>query len=157
MSEYGVLWTAVGSMGGLTVTTGLYGLGGRNQKLWRRIGAAITLSLTLNVAALLMGSWHWIYAAVAPLLFGALTLPYGGDTAGEKVLKRTVYAGSFVAIGGLIVWFKGEATWMILIPQAVTAGWSIWLGVKNPLPAAAEEVFVCVSLMMWMLAYPFVG
>jgi hypothetical protein len=46
---------------------------------------------------------------------------------------------------------------MVFVPHVGVGMWSIWLGVKNPIEASAEEVFICALLNIGLMMYGFVG
>lgn len=156
MSEYFILYTAVGSLLGLVLSALLYALGGREGKWKRRFIASLILLITNNVAALLMGKWFWELLFTYPLLIGGFSLGYGADTTSQKVLRRTLYAVANVLAGFLYVYKYGGIAWGVFIPHIGIALWSIWLGVKNPIHASAEEVFICVLLNLGFCMYPFI-
>jgi membrane-associated protease RseP (regulator of RpoE activity) len=92
--------------------------------------------------------------AVYPCLVLAFSLGYGGtDDLGTKIFKRAVYAFGVLMAGVVMCLILGS--WFIFIPHFFMGMVSIYLGVKNPLPAAVEEIFVCLSLTAFLVAYPF--
>jgi hypothetical protein len=133
--------------------------GGRSGKYKRRfIGSAIQ-SLGLNILALIGGTWAWQYALSLGPEMGSRSMGYGGDSTGEKIMRRSVFAICSLAVGALLAWgagFNGKAI-TLLICQVIASVISIILGVKNPLPAAVEEVFVCMSLKYINYGYIFIG
>lgn len=154
MDEYRILWTAVGSMLGLVVASALYSLGGRQGKWKRRYVASFVLTMTVIATSLILGTFTWWSLMVYPLLIGTFSLGYGSESFIVKVLKR-----SLVAICGII------ATLPLIIPgmrlailplQVVMVPLYVWLGVRNPIPAAAEEVFICIVLNLGLVILPFV-
>lgn len=133
--------------------------GGRSGKYKRRfIGSAIQ-TVGLNAIALVLGTWVWQYLASVVAEVASRCLGYGGSTTSEKLLRRTVFALGSLGVGVILAWglsFSGKAI-TLLICQAVASIVSIILGVKNPLPAAVEEVFVCISLKYINYGYVFVA
>ena len=74
----------------------------------------------------------------------------------KKVIRRSIYAVG-VCGAGLIycLTFNGNA-WLIF-PLHIGVGiWSVWLGVKNPLHAKAEEFFISMLLNIGLIMYPFI-
>lgn len=77
----------------------------------------------------------------------------------QKIMRRSVFAAGSLGAGAILAWgagFNSKAVWL-LIAQAVASVVSIILGIKNPLPAAVEEVFVCISLKYINYGYLFIG
>ena len=77
----------------------------------------------------------------------------------QKVMRRAVFAAGSLAAGAILAWgvgFTGKAI-ILLICQVIASIVSIILGVKNPLPAAVEETFVCLSLKYINYGYLFIG
>ena len=133
--------------------------GGRSGKWKRRfLGAGIQV-IGINGLALIVGTWVWQFAASIVGEVASRCMGYGGDTTGEKLVRRTVFALGSLAAGACLAWgleFSGAAV-TLLICQAVASVVSIILGLKNPLPAAVEEVFVCLSLKYINYGYLFVA
>jgi hypothetical protein len=135
--------------------------GGREDtsKGWRRYIGAIVQTIGLNGIALIVGTWVWQYAASMIGEFISRSLGYGGDTTGEKIMRRTVFALGSLGAGAVLAWglgFSGKAL-TVLVCQAVASVVSIILGIYNPVPAAVEETFVCMSLKYCNYLYIFVA
>jgi len=132
--------------------------GGRSGKWKRRfLGAGIQV-VGVNILALITGTWVWQFALALGPEIGSRSLGYGGDTATEKLIQRTVFACGSLAAGAILAWgtgFGGKAI-TLLICQGIASIVSIVLGMKNPLPAAVEEVFVCLSLKYINYGYIFI-
>lgn len=132
--------------------------GGRQGKWKRRFVGAGLQTLGINILALISGTWAWQFILAMGPEIGSRSMGYGGDTTGEKIMRRSVFAAGSLAAGAILAWgagFNGKAVWL-LIAQAVASVVSIILGIKNPLPAAVEEVFVCISLKYINYGYLFV-
>ena len=99
MNEYTILWTAFGSMIGLSLACLLYSLGGREGKWKRRFIASLILSITLNLAALVMGRFSFWLFLTFPALIAGFSMGYGADTLGAKLIRRGIYALSVIASG----------------------------------------------------------
>lgn len=155
MSEYLIGYAAAGSIGGLALTCLLYMLGGRSGKWRRRYIASLIQAVNSNICAAIMGVWSPWILLVYPLAIAQTSLGYGADSMGGKVLRRALCAAASLTIGALFVWIYGGMAWAVLAANIGVAAWSVWLGVKNPLYAAAEEVFVCALLFLMTCAYPF--
>jgi len=155
MSEYVIGWTAVGSLLGLTVACAFYMLGGRHDKWQRRYLGSLALMATVNISAYVMGVWSsWLLVIFPCLVFG-FSLGYGAESVRERIIRRTIYALGCCLAGLQCCFVLGGNAWLVLVPHLGTALWSIYLGTKNPLYAAAEEVFVCASLNLGLCMYPF--
>ena len=132
--------------------------GGRSGKWKRRyLGAAIQ-TLGINILSLIIGTWVWQFILALGPEIGSRTMGYGGDTQGEKIMRRTVFAVGSLTVGVILAWgldFNGK-TITLLICQAIASVVSIILGIRNPLPAAVEEVFVCLSLKYINYGYLFI-
>jgi hypothetical protein len=132
-----------------------YMLGGRDGKWKRRFIGSLICSSAIWLEALLLGVFHWIQLLVYPLLAICFSLGYGSDIPLIKVVKRTIVVVTSLLTGVLFCLTVGHTAWLILPIQAVVAAVTIWLGVKNPVPAAAEEYFICLLLTICNLLYPF--
>ena len=159
MNEYTIGWQA--SISGLGAVAGatLYWIGGRNNKIIRRLLGALVLSLTLNGICLWRGMWNPFFLIPFPLLFGGFSLGYGdkGVTKSyHKVIKRTSYALACCVSGLVFCFVLGGNAWLVLVPHVGIALWSVFLGFKNPIDAAAEEFFICMILNIGLMMYPFI-
>jgi len=126
-------------------------------KWLRRFIGSLVLATGANVIALWIACWRWEMLLVYPALCAGFSMGYGGDDFMEKLLRRTVYAAGVVGAGFVMVWaagWSGNAI-TVLIVQSICGVGSIVLGIKNPLPAAIEEVMVCIVLTLFIPIYPF--
>lgn len=158
MSEYTILYTAVGSMLGMTIACLFYGLGGRSGKWLRRFIGSLILATTVNIATVIMGKWNPWLIAIYPALIIGFSMGYGVNDGNVlfKVIRRTLYALGVLAAGAIFFITMGPKALWILIPHAGIGLWSVYLGTKNPMHAAAEEVFVCALLNIGLCMYPFI-
>ena len=156
MNEYSIGFIFTGSMIGLVIASMLYWIGGRAVKIIRRMGSALTLGLTVNIASFLMKVWNpWLLGIFILLLCG-FAMGYGANTTIQKLIRRSLYAIAVCTSGLVFCLTLGGNAWLIL-PLHIGVGiWSIWLGLKNPLYAPAEEGFICVLLNLGLCAYPFI-
>lgn len=156
MDEYLTLWTAFGSLIGLSLACLLYSLGGRSGKWKRRFIASLILATTVNIASLVMGRFSfWLFLAY-PSLIAGFSMGYGANTLIWKVIRRTIYALGVIASGLIFCLVFGGKAWWVLPVHAGVGLFSIYLGVRNPVYAAAEEVFVCALLNIGLCMYPFI-
>jgi len=155
MNEYLIGYVAVGSIFGLGFMALFYMLGGRKNKWLRRFIAPLFQEVSSNICFWIMGIWNAWLLVVYVLVALGLSFGYGGDTWGKKVIRRTIYCIANLTVGILFVILYGPTMLWIFIPNVGVAAWSIYLGIRNPIYAAAEEVFVCVLLYLMTNAYPF--
>lgn len=141
------------------IDAGFWMAGGRGKKYLRRYVGSIIQTLGINILALITGTWVWQFLLSLGPEIGSRSLGYGGNSQSEKILRRSIFAAGSLAAGAVLAWgvgFSSKAIWL-LVCQAVASVVSIILGVKNPLPAAVEEVFVCLSLKYMNYGYIFIG
>ena len=156
MNEYTIIWICTGAGIGLVLASMLYALGGRKYKAIRRFGASAVLTATVALSALGMGRFTWWLLLIYPFLTAGFCLGYGGDTLPEKIQRRVVYYTA-VVFSGVIVCFimQGNSWWVLPVHLFLGMG-SVYLGVKNPIHAAAEEFFICMLLNLGLLMYVFI-
>jgi len=159
MSEFKLGTLAAIALGICVVDCFFWMWGGRSGKWKRRFVGAGIQTLGINVIALITGTWAWQFILALGGEFGSRSMGYGGETTGEKIMRRSVFAAGSLAAGAMLAWgagFNSKAI-TLLICQVIASIVSIILGVKNPLPAAVEEVFVCLSLKYINYGYLFIG
>lgn len=158
MNEYNILYTAFGSLIGLSLSCLLYGLSGRSGKWKRRFIGSLILATTVNISSAVMGKWNPWLIAIYPLLTAGFSMGYGVNDGNVmmKVIRRALYAIGILASGGMFFIAFGNSALWILIPHIGIGLWSIYLGVKNPISAAAEEVFICALLNLGLCMYSFI-
>jgi hypothetical protein len=158
MSEFNLGTLAVIALGICVIDCFLWMWGGRHGTWKRRYIGSILQTLGINIISILYGTWAWQFVLALGPEVGSRSLGYGGDTTGEKVMRRSIFAAGSLAVGAILAWGVGfnSKTVTLLICQAVASIISIILGVKNPLPAAVEEVFVCLSLKYINYGYVFI-
>jgi hypothetical protein len=132
-----------------------YMLGGRSGKWRRRFIGSLICSTAVWVGLLLMGLFKWGALGLYPLLAICFSLGYGADTFGTKIVKRSVVVATLCLSGVLMASILGGSAWQVLPLQVFIGMGSIYLGVKNPIQAAAEEFFVCLLLTECLVMYPF--
>ena len=140
---------------GLVLSSFLYSWGGRAGKWKRRFIASFVLAATVNVACVLRGIWSPWMIAVWPLLSLAYSLGYGAEDTWYKIVRRSIYASAVLMSGLLMAVLIGGNAWWVFIPHVVCGGLTVYLGIKNPLPAAVEEFMISMSLGLFLIAYPF--
>jgi hypothetical protein len=155
MSEYLIGFLAVISLAGVVLSSASYMIGGRRNKIIRRLGGAFILASTVNLVSVFLNNWSPYFLLLLPALFGGFSMGYGADIGYVKFIRRLLYAIAICGSGLIMCLVLGGASWLIL-PLHVSVGlWSIWLGVKSIVPAAAEEVFICALLNLGLVMYPF--
>lgn len=142
---------------GLSLACLLYALGGRSGKWKRRFIASLILATTVNIASLVMQRWSFWLLGTYPLLIGVFSLGYGADSTISKIVRRSIYALGVCACGGLFWPIFGYNMLWVAIPHIGIGLFSIYLGVRNPVAAASEEIFVCALLNLGLVMYPFIS
>lgn len=155
MTEYQIVWQSFGAGIGLVIASLLYSLGGRRWKLIRRIGTSLVLTLTVVVLCLIRNCFYWHFLAMFPLLWITLSIGYGSDGSIWKKVWKRFYCALAVLMAGLMMAITLDA-WSLFIPHVGIGLWSIWFGVRNPVPAANEEFVICMLLNLCLVMYPFV-
>lgn len=134
-----------------------YMLGGRDGKWKRRFIGSLITSTANWVESLLLATFNFWQLLVYPFTILYFSLGYGSDIPLTKIIKRSIVVICSLATGVVMCLTIGHTAWLILPLQVVIAAGSIWLGVRNPIPAAAEEFFVCLLLNLCNIMYPFAG
>lgn len=158
MNEYTIGWLTSGSGLGLLISSTLYWLGGRSGKWKRRWVGAFVLATTVCLASKAMGIWSWWLLMTFPCLVAGFSLGYGGDKLREKVIRRSIYCLGVVSAGLVFCLINptNTNTWAVLIMHIGVASWSVYMGVRNPVYASAEEFFISMILSVGLIAQPFV-
>lgn len=133
----------------------LYMVGGRARKWIRRFVGALFCAGAVVVEAVLAGVFSPWMLLDYPMTIGSFSLGYGSDVLKTKIAKRSIVALTSVLSGVLLCVILGEKAWLLLPLHAVIATGSIYLGVVNPIQAAAEEFFVCALLRVCNIMYIF--
>jgi hypothetical protein len=154
MSEYTIGFSAVGNVVALALSSLFYMLGGRNNKLLRRLGCALVISVAVNVTSIFFAKWNAWLLLLFPMQFGMYSLGYGGEIEWLRVVKRFLVVAISVLCGVLCVLSLGSSWWLLLI-HAFVASATVFFSRFNPIFAAAEEVMICVLLNGVILFYPF--
>jgi hypothetical protein len=156
MNEYLTLYQITGAGIALVLASFLYSLGGRDGKWKRRFIASLVLATTVITCAILRHHFSWWMLFTYPLLTGGFSLGYGADEWEGKVIKRTIYAAAVCMAGVLMAFLiRGNAFWILPFHIGVGA-FSVYLGTKNPIEAAAEEFIICMILNIGLITYCFV-
>ena len=134
-----------------------YMWGGRDGKWKRRFIGSLLCSLAIIAETLIFKNFNIFQLLCYPLLIGTFILGYNATTTMKKVIRRSIVVGTSLLVGLIMCLTIGGKAWLILPVQAIVAFCSVWLAVKNPIPASAEEFFVCLLLTECNLMYPFVG
>lgn len=156
MNEYDIGHLAVGGLFGVSLACLLYMYGGRKYKIIRRLGSAVVLTTTVCLLTLAMGKFNWWLLGILPLLFGGFSMGYGGDSIYIKLTRRFLYTVGVLSSGLLICIVLGGNAWFVLPAHVLMGILSIYLGIKNPIHAASEEVFICAMLNLGLVMYPFI-
>lgn len=158
MTESYIVLVYAGTLVGWVAGIILWMVGGRSQKLWRRLGSSIVWTLTVNLSALAMSVWTWKLLLLLPALVIGSSLGYGGDTVPEKVWRRSVFwLGVVVLSGGVCLWtYWPKAIFPFILHLGVGA-WTISFAAKNPFHAPVEEAIVASLLTGILMAYPYLA
>lgn len=110
----------------------LYSLGGRSQKLWRRLAAPILFSIILLFITGIKWECLIFLILIPPLWFG-----YGGG----EYEHRAVYALIHAVAGAFVCAIFGS-NGMAVFQFFLTVYSTIYLGVLNPVTATREEFLI---------------
>ena len=143
MTEWRQLWLVFAGLLLLALFGLCYMVGGRTSKWVRRfVGGLLFPSGCLWIAQQ-GGTFHWLMLGSLVAYPIALSTGYSGDTLGEKLRQRTRYGLILGSAGLLLLIPAGHpiiGLWQIVL--AVLA--SLTYGVKNPIPAVAEEATIAI-------------
>lgn len=140
MSEGTLIWLSTAKLLVVAAFAVLYILGGRKYKVLRRyVGGLLIAGATIGFSIYQESfrSLSIVALVAAPV---ALAFGYGGDTFWEKLRRRFVYG---CAVGSIGVWFAipdRVDLWLFQLALAVVA--SVFLGIRNPVPAVEEEALI---------------
>lgn len=116
----------------------LYGYGGMSGKWKRRFIAPVLLGIGITGFTLWTDTFNALSLLCVPLLFGALSLGYGADTTGQKIIKRAI-AGSAAACC-FIPLFAVYGAWSLLFLHILLCtATSVVAGVWNQTSSARTE------------------
>lgn len=133
----------------------LYMVGGRSNKWIRRFIGSLVCSSAVCAEALFLKVFSFFMLIDYPLCILSFCLGYGSDKLPTKIAKRSLVVGCSLLSGVLFCLIIGGKAWLLLPLHAVIGAGSIYLGVVNPVQAAAEEFFVCALLRTCNLMYVF--
>ena len=119
--------------GGAVITYAfLYALGGRSQKLWRRLGAP----LAFIAFSIYLKPISWESLSLLALIF-PLWLGYGGGEYEHRVVYAVVSG-----LAGAFVCFIHGSNGMAVFQFILTVFSTCYLGVLNPVKAVREEFLI---------------
>jgi len=154
MNEYIIGFAAVGALIGLSIGSALYMMGGRNNKALRRFVASAIMTTTVCVVSKVMGVFSWWLLLLYPLLVFQFIQGYSNNK-GKGWLKRLGISATAV-IAGLAVCIIFNGGYQLIFLHGWIALVTCTFAFKNPMHAAAEEVFVCFFNNIVLMCYPFV-
>lgn len=128
-----IIWLAVFAL--------LYGLGGMNNKLRRRLFGSLFITIGVCLFGAFLENFHWLYLLSFPFFFGALSLGYGADTTQEKVIRRFI-AGLAAGFASIPIAIATGQWIMFTFGLVLCTATSIVFGVLNPVNARSEETFI---------------
>lgn len=144
---------------GLILYCFLWSFGGRDgtSKAWRRWVGSFIMALTVNALFAWRGVWNPYFLGIWPVLGVFTSRGYGADNLTGKIIKRACFALGVISAGLIpAILISSGSAWALFGLQVLLGAGTVWLGVRNPLPAAAEEWFVCLLLSAPLLGYPFI-
>lgn len=143
---------------GLVLASWLWSYAGRDgtKKAWRRFGSTAVIAATLSLILILRGLWSWWFLALYPIMILGPVMGYGGDSMGEKIIRRLLFAAVCIAPGLLMCFVLGGAAWGVLPIHVGVGLFTVYLGTRNPVEAAAEEFFISMLLYLGLIMYPWV-
>lgn len=156
MDEYVIIYQITGGAIAIVISAMLYSLGGRNGKWKRRFVGSFIASATVNILCLMRGIWAWPLLLTWPLISIGYSLGYGKE-GWLKYVQRTIYATTVCSAGLACAFALGGNAFWLLIPHFGIGLFSIYLGTKNPIAAAAEEFIISLLLTLMLLGYPFLS
>jgi hypothetical protein len=154
-NEYFIGYMAFFSLLGLASGCLLYMLGGRQGKWIRRFLGSLIISMDVYTTSVVLGTFNWWLLLIYPVLAIGFSLGYGADILWKKIVKRTIFALAVLSAGLICCFSMGGNAWVVFPCHVGIGLWSVYLGVRNPLQAAAEETFVCALLNLGLIMYPF--
>lgn len=151
-----MIWQFTTAMACLTSGTSLYSWGGFSGKWKRRFVGSAILSGGFIGLCLWRGLWNpWLLTSF-PAIVTAFCLPYGAESTFPKIIKRTSVVLAVLLSGLAFCLINGGNAWWVMIPHFGIGLWAVYLAVKNPLFARAEEGFVCLLMLVGLYMYPFI-
>lgn len=139
----------------LSIACWFYMWGGRSGKWKRRFIGSFICSLAIILEYILLNKFKYLLLLIYPLTIATFVLGYGADLVLSKIKRRFIVVSvSVISSIGICLLYGGN-TWFVLPLETWVALSTIYLGVKNPVQAAAEEYFVCLFLWAPKLIYPF--
>lgn len=116
----------------------LYGLGGMKGKWKRRYVMPCVFGVAVAGFTLWTNTFNALCLLSVPLLFGALSIGYGGNTTAEKIKKRAI-AGASAAVCFTPLFIVSGAWTMLLLHILVCTATSIVAGTWNQTSSARTE------------------
>lgn len=129
-----------------------YGWGGIKGKWKRRYISSFLVVVSISAGSLILSRFNYWLLLVFPLAIGTHSLGYGVNE-GEnqtlrKVLKRSLVVLASLTVSAVLVLTFGKPAVFLLPVDMIVGITSIYLGVRNPTQASAEEFQIC--LMLWL-------
>jgi hypothetical protein len=158
------IWTVAIGGGASFIASMLYAIGGTEMsfggKKWlRRYLGTFILALSTSVIALILGAWSWKLILIYPCLIGGMSLGYGGDTTGEKLIRRAVFASGVLMACVVGLWYVSFSVngWIMFGLASFIGLTSVVMGVWNPFKnAPLEQYLICQVLTMFIPFWGFI-
>ena len=154
MTEYQLGYLAGGNVVAVAIACLLYMMGGRKNKIIRRLGGSFVIAAAVNVTAYILNVWSLFLLIVWPLKAGEFCLGYSNNK-GKGWIKRIYITALSLTCGAFLCWVFGGGWWLLIIHALMGAG-TVLFAFKNPLPAPVEEILVCLLNSTIILFYPFI-
>lgn len=151
MNEYQIVWTSAFSGLGIVISALLYSLGGREDKYLRRWVASFVIATTANITAFLLSRWSPWLLTIFPAIALGYHLGYGSEDFFTRLFKRIVYIVYAIFSPAVLLSFLLHN--FIILPWLVAIGvFAMFLTMRNPIFAAAEEFFLSIIMNIgWMM------
>ncbi len=144
MNEWALVWLVPFRLALLGGFVTCYIIGGRAKKWVRRFLGGGLFGAGLVLISMMTGSFKWPLLGTAGFYIGALCLGYGGDTTGEKFLRRLLY-GAALGGAGLFVGLVTGHLFLAWLQFFLALGASPLFGLTNKEPAVNEEASIAVA------------
>jgi len=125
------------------------------KKWLRRFLGSFVLALAASGIALYLGVWSWKYLLMYPAMAIGMSLGYGADTTGAKIIRRSIFAAGVLMACVAGAWAVGfSASALIVLGVSFVVGMtSVALGVWNPFKNAPLEQFLISQLLCMFVPF----
>ena len=151
MNEYQIVWTSAFAGLGIVLSALLYSLGGREDKYLRRWIASFVIATAANITAVFLSRWSPWFLVIFPATALGYHLGYGSEDFFTRLFKRIIYITYGIFVPAIILSFVFHN--FIILPWLVAFEvFAMFLTIRNPIYAAAEEFFLSMIMNIgWMM------